>query len=115
MLPKATATPGSNVLHSWLKMMHCASPLSAASAIVIVCPPRVVTYVFVLTPSHYLRLSRAVVVSNSIPTYLSVADAAAVAVAVANVASVCSARKAERHLGTTPSCTRTCQRQDGAL
>jgi hypothetical protein len=33
VLLKATATPASSGLHSWLKMMHCSSPLSAASAI----------------------------------------------------------------------------------
>ena len=33
VLLKATATPGSTTLHSWPKMMHCSSPLSAASAI----------------------------------------------------------------------------------
>ena len=32
-LLKATATRVSSTLHSWLKMMHCSSPLSAASAI----------------------------------------------------------------------------------
>ena len=33
VLPKATATRVSSTLHSWLKMMHCSSSLSAASAI----------------------------------------------------------------------------------
>ena len=32
-LAKATATPGSSTLHSWMKMTSCSSPLSVASAI----------------------------------------------------------------------------------